>query len=137
MEPVGWGDTERMQHPMVTPLRAIENRRWVMRVASSGVSQVIDPYGRVVAQLGIDAPGGRIAAKVGWHSERTPYLRAGWLIPYLCMWATPLIVVSAAVVQWRRRRRTLPRAAAPLALSAEAPVPVPRPSEAKSFPEIA
>jgi apolipoprotein N-acyltransferase len=121
MEPAAWGDTERTQHPMVTPLRAIENRRWVMRVASSGVSQVVDPYGRVVVQLGIDAPGGRIAAKVGWRSERTPYLRAGWLIPYICMWGTPIIVAAAAVVQWRARRRaaakvTLPGASAAVSL---------------------
>jgi apolipoprotein N-acyltransferase len=44
-----WGDTPGYhQHESYARLRAIENRRWVVRSANTGVSCVIDPFGNVV-----------------------------------------------------------------------------------------
>jgi apolipoprotein N-acyltransferase len=40
------------QHEALALFRAIENRRYFMRVGNAGVSGVIDPLGRVVARLG-------------------------------------------------------------------------------------
>ncbi len=37
--------------------RAIEQRLWLLRVAHGGISAVIDPYGRVVAELPFDTKG--------------------------------------------------------------------------------
>ena len=45
----GWyGDTSApWQHLNIVRMRAIENRRWILRDTNNGITAVIDPYGRV------------------------------------------------------------------------------------------
>jgi len=71
------------QHMMMSKLRAVENRRYVVRAASTGVSAIIDPYGRTISELGIYRKGileGRIAACQGL----TIYSRLGDWFAYVC-----------------------------------------------------
>lgn len=44
------GDGAR-QHLDMGRLRAIETRRWLLRAGNDGITAVVDPYGRVVAEL--------------------------------------------------------------------------------------
>ncbi len=47
----GWGGTQHVQHALLPRLRAIENRRPIAQAATSGVSQIIDDRGRVLAEI--------------------------------------------------------------------------------------
>jgi apolipoprotein N-acyltransferase len=44
------------QHFMQASMRAIENGRYLVRAANTGISGIVDPYGRVLAQSQIFAP---------------------------------------------------------------------------------
>ena len=49
-----FGDTqEPMIHLVLSKFRAIEHRRYLVRSTNSGISAVVDPLGRVVAQSGL------------------------------------------------------------------------------------
>ncbi len=49
----GWyGDTSApWQHLNMARMRAIENRRWLLRDTNTGVTAAIDPYGRVTQSV--------------------------------------------------------------------------------------
>ncbi len=96
MDAEHWGEVEHIQHATIAPLRAVEHRRWIVRVASSGISQVIDPYGEVR----LSTPIGKRAilpADVRLSSETTLYDRGGWLLPHVCLGVAALLVAIAAV----------------------------------------
>lgn len=67
------------QHMMMSKLRAVENRRWVVRAAATGISAIIDPYGRTIKELEIYKQG-IIADRIARHRSLTLYTRFGdWL----------------------------------------------------------
>ena len=73
------GTTEPVQHARIAVLRAIEHRIAVVRCANSGVSAVIDPYGRV-RQATKSGTRDVLEAEVEIGRGRTFYSRFGdWL----------------------------------------------------------
>jgi apolipoprotein N-acyltransferase len=56
-------------------MRAIEQRRWIVRASTSGPSGLIDPHGRVVTSLGTSSEG-VLSADVWSARGRTPYGRS-------------------------------------------------------------
>lgn len=81
------------QHADICALRAIETRRWIVRAASTGVSQIVDPQGRVRAFLPIGERG-VLRGDVGLRGDQTLYVRAGDWFLGLC--AALLLVAVAA-----------------------------------------
>lgn len=68
------------QHMSFAVFRAVENRRWLVRGASTGISCVIDPCGRIVSRIGAHRSG-IVSAEVHTLSGLTPYTRAGdWVV---------------------------------------------------------
>jgi len=63
-------------HFDMASVRAIENRRYLIRVTTNGYSGVIDPYGRVVILSGFDAPE-VLTATIFLSRAHTPYQRWG------------------------------------------------------------
>ena len=87
------------QHFEMAAMRAIEQGRYLARAANTGISGIIDPYGRVLVRTGLF----ETAAVVGearFVQARTLYSRIGDLIAYVSL-ATTLVALAAAI---RRRR---------------------------------
>ena len=74
-------------------MRAIENRRWLLRATNTGITSSIDPYGRVVAsaprniRATLDAP-------YAFAAGTTFYTRHGDWFAYLCAIICVLALLS-------------------------------------------
>ena len=91
----GWyGDTSApWQHLNMARMRAIENRRWLLRATNNGVTVVIDPYGRVrqsIPRHQADA----LPAQYGFRDDITFYTAHGDLFAWLCA------ILSLGIVGW-------------------------------------
>ena len=64
------------QHLMMSRVRAIENRRWLLRDTNNGFTVVVDPYGRIVARMPTDIRG-ELEAPYDFRSRHNA-LRALW-----------------------------------------------------------
>jgi apolipoprotein N-acyltransferase len=93
----GWyGDSSApWQHLNMARMRAIENRRWILRDTNTGVTAVIDPYG-VVRQSIERHQVGSVAARYGFSSERTFYTEHGDWFAYACEILSLVLAVWAA-----------------------------------------
>jgi apolipoprotein N-acyltransferase len=91
----------REQHLKLVRMRAVENRRWIVRSTNDGITAVVDPGGRVKGRL---EPFREKAAamRFGYASELTPYARYGDWFAWACLLAG---VGTAASSQLARRRR--------------------------------
>jgi apolipoprotein N-acyltransferase len=78
-------------------MRAIEQGRYLARAANTGISGVVDPYGRVVVRSAIFEQAG-LVEEVRLLTRRTIYSTIGDAIAYF---AIALTVV--ALVTFRRR----------------------------------
>lgn len=72
--------SEVSQHAAIAAVRAAETDRYVVRSAATGISQIIDPAGRVVAEAKYGTAA-VVWAPVESRATRTPYVRWGdWFI---------------------------------------------------------
>ncbi|HEU5457510.1 MAG TPA: apolipoprotein N-acyltransferase, partial [Terracidiphilus sp.] len=81
----GWyGDTSApWQHLNMARMRAIENRRWLLRDTNNGVTAAIDPYGRVRESIPRHKTGA-LDAEFGFRDDVTFYSEHGDLFGWLC-----------------------------------------------------
>jgi apolipoprotein N-acyltransferase len=94
------------QHLNMARMRAVENNRWLLRDTNSGITAVIDPYGRIVAE----APRNQRVALQGafaLEESTTFYTRHGDWFPVVCAIITLLGLLlryfrpgAAAVSYW-------------------------------------
>ncbi len=71
------------QHLNMARMRAVENNRWLLRDTNNGVTAVIDPYGRIVAEAPRNE---RVALQgaYGLEESTTFYTRHGDWFPFMC-----------------------------------------------------
>jgi apolipoprotein N-acyltransferase len=85
------------QHWEMNVLRCIENRMGMARAANTGISGVLDPYGRVVLRTGTFVPAA-VVGKVELRQGTTFYTRYGeWVLGLCAVWAVMGIVVGIVV----------------------------------------
>lgn len=94
----GWyGDTSApWQHLNMVRMRAIENRRWLLRDTNTGVTAVIDPYGRVrqsIPRHQVDA----LPAQFGFRDAITFYTQHGDVFAWLCA------ILAIGLILWALR----------------------------------
>jgi apolipoprotein N-acyltransferase len=102
MDAHSWGYWMHAQHAAVAPLRAVETQRWVIRAASSGISMVVFPHGEVRESLDYGEEG----LLTGAYMENpylTPYVRFGYLFPWVCF-VTTLVLSGTLVALYLRGR---------------------------------
>jgi apolipoprotein N-acyltransferase len=95
----GWyGDTSApWQHLNMARMRAIENRRWILRDTNNGVTAAIDPYGRVrqsIPRHQEDA----LPAQYGFRDDVTFYTAHGDVFGWFCS------IMSVALAAWSLSR---------------------------------
>ena len=86
------------QHFQQAAMRAIEEGRFVVRAANTGISGIVDPYGRVLVRSALFEPA-VLAGEVRLLDGLTVYGRIGDLAAYV------LAFTSIAALVWRRRER--------------------------------
>lgn len=94
------------QHAMMERVRAVENRRWLLRDTNNGYTFDVDPYGRTIAELAPDVRG-QLDAPYGFESEVTPYARFGNWFAWLCVLASAGLL-SASIVDGRKTQAGVP-----------------------------
>ena len=82
------------QHAQIAVLRAIENRIWVVRCANTGVSEFIDPFGRIRVKTGLNEEA-VLGHFISIRSEKSFFLRHGYLFPIFILVANGLIFLIA------------------------------------------
>ena len=86
------------QHFAMASMRAIEQGRYLARAANTGISGVVDPYGRVVGQSAIFEQAG-LVEEVRFLTGRTIYSAIGDAIAYLA-----IALIAAALITIGRQR---------------------------------
>ena len=83
------------QHFQLASMRAIEQGRYMVRAANTGISGIVDPYGRVVQQSAIFEQSA-LVEQVRFLTIRTAYSKIGDVVAYAAM---ALIAVALIVVR--------------------------------------
>jgi apolipoprotein N-acyltransferase len=98
----GWfGESSApFQHLRMGVVRAVENRRYIVRAANTGISAIIDPYGRIEARtpIGVRTVLDGVAH---FRTERTFYTEYGDVFAYLNALGTGI----ALMMGWRTNVR--------------------------------
>jgi apolipoprotein N-acyltransferase len=90
----GWFGTSEAaeQHLRMVRVRAVENRRWIVRDTNSGISASIDPYGNVTRVMRRDV---RDSADLAYdfRTDITIYTRFGDWFAWMCVGISAILVL--------------------------------------------
>ncbi len=111
MDAEHWTAREHRQHAELFRHRAAENHRWMVVSSTSGVTQIIDPYGNCVASLPL-MDDGVLEGEIGKNTSLTIYTRWGWMFPTFVMvgggvWMILLIFQRIIYTKKLKRQRRL------------------------------
>ncbi len=81
------------QHLRMVRVRAVENRRWIVRSTNNGFTVSIDPYGRIIQPLPPDVRGA-VNLPYDFRSDQTIYTRFGDWFAWLCVFVSVILVAT-------------------------------------------
>src|SRR4029077_12500846 len=87
------------QHLRMARVRAVENRRWLVRSTNNGYTASVDPYGRIIEPLRPDI---RAATDLPYdfRTEESIYTRFGDWFAWLCVIVSAILIASTF---WKRK----------------------------------
>ncbi len=98
-----FGDTSApYQHLSMAVFRSIENRRYILRSTTNGISAVIAPSGKIRYQSSYNTADAFIA-QFKYIQRRTFFNYCGYLFPYFCVFLLVVYFVAAKVREGTRR----------------------------------
>jgi apolipoprotein N-acyltransferase len=81
------------QHLRMARVRAVENRRWIIRATNSGITASIDPYGRIHRALPTDVRAA-VDLPYGFRTDLTIYSRFGDWFAWLCVLISAILIAT-------------------------------------------
>lgn len=90
------------QHNQYAILRAIENRRWIVRCANTGISDIIDPYGEMLDKTSINEKSIFID-EIGVRDQKTFYTKHGDVVWSRFMYLVIALILIGFIVKIFRR----------------------------------
>jgi apolipoprotein N-acyltransferase len=81
------------QHLRMARVRAVENRRWVLRVTNSGLTAAIDPYGRVYQSIPRDVRGA-VDLPYDFRTGITLYTKFGDWFAWMCVLVSVILLTN-------------------------------------------
>jgi apolipoprotein N-acyltransferase len=83
------------QHFAMAAVRAVENGRYLVRAANTGISGVVDPRGRVLERTALFEEA-LVVRDVPFVADRTPYARYGDVFAFACLALAALATLATA-----------------------------------------
>lgn len=93
------------QHFEQGAVRAVEQGRYLVRAANTGISGAVDPYGRVLTRSGLFEPA-MLSVDVRVHAGRTIYSRIGDVVVWASLIATAWMLLLLRAPAGGRRGRS-------------------------------
>ncbi len=102
----GWYGTSAApyQHWAQAILRAVENRRYLLRAATTGISGIVDPFGRVLGRSRL-MTAAVLTGTISPSSRLSLYTRAGDVLPLAGLTLALLSSILALIHQRKDRHR--------------------------------
>lgn len=88
------------QHFAIAVLRAVENRRYLLRSATTGISGIVDPYGRVLQKTRLNTQA-HLTGTIIPQTRLTVYARLGDAFAYVCLTLSLLFLILSIATRQR------------------------------------
>jgi len=82
------------QHLHMVRVRAVENRRWIVRATNNGYTVSVDPYGRIFEPLPPDVRAA-VDLPYDFRNDETIYTRFGDWFAWLCVIVSAILLVTS------------------------------------------
>jgi apolipoprotein N-acyltransferase len=92
------------QHFSIAVLRAVENRRYLLRAATTGISGIIDPYGRILSKSELMSKT-YLTGNITPHQKLTFYSKHGDILPFGSLTLTVIFLILAMVKRFNERKK--------------------------------
>ncbi len=92
------------QHFSIAVLRAVENRRYLLRAATTGISGIIDPYGRIISKSELMTQT-YLTANITPSQKLTFYTRFGDFLPRASLTLTVIFLILTLTTRKNERKK--------------------------------